>query len=275
MREAQRLTEALGEGSSESATDFLDGVAVLMLTYNEAPNIPRTLDRLKRFPEVVVLDSGSTDATCAIARQYPNVRIAVREFDQHSRQWTYGLTSCGIERPWVLALDADFLLPPSLVDEIAALPRSTNLTAYSARFRYCVNGRPLRSSIYPSRVVLYRRTQAVYYQDGHTQRISVEGRTGKLRESIYHDDRKPLSRWLASQQAYARLEAEHLLSKQRSELRHLERLRLLAAPAPFLVFIYTLLVKRCLLDGRLGWFYVLQRTLAEIMLALEILDRKM
>jgi hypothetical protein len=45
-------------------------------------------------------------------------------------------------------------------------------------------------------------------------------------------------------------------------------------PAPILVFFYTLIVKRCALDGWAGWLYVLQRTFAEIALALEIVDRR-
>ena len=46
-------------------------------------------------------------------------------------------------------------------------------------------------------------------------------------------------------------------------------------PAPILVFLYTLVWKRCILDGWAGWLYVLQRTLAEVMLALEIVDRRL
>ena len=46
-------------------------------------------------------------------------------------------------------------------------------------------------------------------------------------------------------------------------------------PAPPLVFLYALLVKGCVLDGWPGWFYVLQRTAAEIMIALELADRRL
>jgi hypothetical protein len=46
-------------------------------------------------------------------------------------------------------------------------------------------------------------------------------------------------------------------------------------PAPILVFFYTLLFKGCLFDGWAGWYYVLQRTLAEIMIALEVVERRL
>jgi len=254
---------------------FLDQVTVLILTFNEEANIGRTLDALARFPEVVVLDSGSTDATLDIVARYPNARWLTRAFDSHAAQWSHGLAACGTGRPWVLALDADYVLPAALVEELAALTPDTAACGYRARFRYCIYGRALRGTLYPPVVVLYRRTHARYVQDGHTQRVVVHGAVMPLRARIDHDDRKPLARWLSSQQRYARLEADHLLSTPARELGRNARIRRMAWPAPILVFFYTLIAKGCLLDGWAGWLYALQRTIAETMIALEIIDRRL
>ena len=123
--------------------DFLRRVEVLILTWNEEANLARTLDALGAFPRVIVLDSGSTDGTLAIAARYPNVRVCTRLFDNHASQWNHGLTGCGIEAPWVLALDADYLLQPALVKEIASLDPPVAVRAYWAGFRYCIDGQPL------------------------------------------------------------------------------------------------------------------------------------
>src|SRR5262249_39121146 len=146
---------------------------------------------------------------------------------------------------------------------------------YLAGFRYCIYGRPLRTALYPPVVALCRRERAKYIQQGHTQRAVVDGKVEKLRERIDHDDRKPLSRWLASQQKYAKLEAGHLLHGSDAGSSWSAWLRRMGWPAPIAVFLYTLFWKRCLFDGWPGWVYVLQRTLAEIMIALEILDRRL
>jgi len=254
---------------------FLDKIGVLILTYNEAPNIGRTLDALARFPEVVVLDSGSTDGTLDIVARYANARCVVRPFDSHAAQWNYGLASCGIERSWILALDADHVVSAALMDEIDALRPEADICGFRIAFRYCIHGQPLSGALYQPHVALYRRNRASYVQDGHTQRVVVTGRVGKLRERIDHDDRKPLSRWLASQQTYAKLEAAHLLGASSDNLRRVDRIRLMAWPAPILVFFYSLFAKRCVLDGWPGWLYVLQRTLAEILIAIEIVDRRL
>lgn len=248
---------------------------MLVLTYNEAPNIGRTLAALHAFPEVVVLDSGSTDDTASIVAGFPNTRMEIRAFDGHAAQWSHGLERCGLTRPWVLALDADYVLPALFVEEIARLAPKNTVGGYRAFFRYCINGQPLSGALYTPVVVLYRRMQGHYVQTGHTQRLVLGGEIVDLTARIYHDDRKPLGRWLAAQQRYARLEADHLMALPRGELRRTDRLRLTGWMAPILVFFYALLWKRCLFDGWPGWFYVLQRTLAETMITLEILERRL
>jgi glycosyltransferase involved in cell wall biosynthesis len=254
--------------------NFLDRVTVLILTFNEAPNIGRTLDALVRFPEVVVLDSGSTDETLAIIAKYPNARALQRAFDTHSAQWSHGLHQSGIQREWVLALDADYIVSEVLVNEIAQLQPGAEEAGFQVGFRYCVFGEPLSATLYPPHVVLYRRSQAHYVQDGHTQRVVVQGTVGHLRSRILHDDRKPLSRWLASQAAYAAQEADLLLSTPWRRLKLQDKLRRMVFIAPWLVPLYCLTVGRGLFDGWPGLFYAYQRGIAEAVIAIRLLERR-
>ena len=69
------------------------------------------------------------------------------------------------------------------------------------------------------------------------------------------------------------MEANHLLTASSADISVADRLRQTAWAAPVAAFVHTLLIKGCILDGWPGWVYALQRTLAEIMIALEILDR--
>lgn len=251
---------------------FLDRVEVLILTWNEEANLARTLDALKSFPRITVLDSGSTDATLEIAARYPNVRARSRPFDNHAAQWSYGLAGCGIAAPWVMALDADYVLPPSMVEEIAGLEPPASVHGYRARFVYCIDGKPLSNSLYPPVAILYRRDSAAYVQDGHTQRVVVQGEIRTLEGKVLHDDRKPFSAWLGSQHRYARLECELLLSSRWAELGLRDRLRRMILITPWLVPLYCLTVGRGLLDGRRGLFYALQRGIAEAILSGRLLQ---
>src|SRR5262249_48493972 len=153
-----------------------------------------------------------------------------------------------------------------LVSEIAALQPNSNVSGFWANFIYRIIGQPLRASLYPKRAMLYRKARANYVDEGHTQRVCIRGETLTLNHPIYHDDRKPISRWFSSQARYVALETNHLLSANRSTLRLIDRVRLLIVPAPLLVLIYVFFIKRCLLDGWPGWYYTLQRVCAETML---------
>lgn len=251
---------------------LLEQITPMIITFNEAPNLRRTLDRLTWARRILIIDSGSTDETLEIARSYPQVEIVTRKFDDFAGQCNFGLTR--VATPWVLSLDADYELTDRLVAELKTLCADDN-AGFSASFIYRIYGHALSSTLYPSRVVVYRVEGASYRNEGHGHRISIAGKVRPLTGKIYHDDRKPLARWLASQQRYARAEADYLLSGEGRVLGRVDRLRRMGWPAPILVFFYTLVWKRCLFDGWPGWLYVLQRTAAETMIALEIVDRKL
>lgn len=245
----------------------------LVLTFNEAPNIARTLGRLSWIRDIVVLDSFSTDDTVAIAAGFPNVRVVQRAFTTHAEQWNYGLEQTGITTEWVLALDADYVLSDGLVQELQSLEADAH-TGFSASFKYCIDGRPLRGAAYPPVTVLYQRAAGRYEQDGHTQRVRLSGPVRALAAPIFHDDRKPLTHWLRAQVAYMRLEAEWL-TRPGARLAPLDRLRRALVIMPPAMFCYCYLLRGGILDGKAGLFYALQRAAAELMLSLFLVRRAM
>jgi glycosyltransferase involved in cell wall biosynthesis len=225
--------------------------------------------------DIVIVDSFSTDSTTAIAARYPAVRLFERAFTTHAEQWNFGLQQTGITTDWVLALDADFVLTEAAVRELSELIAPDSVAGYRASFTYCINGTPLRSGVYPPVTVLYRRSRASYEQDGHTQRIKVTGTVVPLAAKIHHDDRKPLAHWIASQVRYMRLEADKLAAAPDDSLATVDRIRKLIGLAPPLVLLRCLFVGGGILDGWPGVFYALQRTAAELILSLTLLERRL
>ena len=250
----------------------LDQITPVILTFNEEPNIARVLDRLRWATDVVVVDSGSTDRTVELVRQFPNARLFVRPFDSHERQWNYAVDETGIVAEWVLTFDADYILADEGIDELRRLEPGADVAGFEASFRYCIHGRALRQSLYPPRVVLFRRGKGVFHQDGHTQRVAVSGQVQPLRQPLRLDDRKPIAHWVVAQDRYARLERDKLLATPRRQLSLPDRLRKRRYIAPVLVLLYCLVVKRLWLDGLAGWHYTYQRVLAEILLSLYLIE---
>lgn len=255
---------------SRKLITVLDQITPLILTYNEAPNIARVLAGLSWAKEIVVVDSFSDDETVEIARSMPQVRVLQRAFDCHRNQWEFGLKETGISTPWVLALDADYVVTSEFVAELEKLKPDPEINGYRANFIYCINGKKLRSGIYPPVTVLYRRDAASYSQDGHTQRVAVEGTIKDLRAALLHDDRKSLRRWFNSQKRYTQLEAHKLREADPAELNRVDRLRRWRVVVPPVMLVYCLLVRGGIFDGWAGFYYAFQRTTAELMLAVNL-----
>jgi len=254
---------------------MLDKITAVVLTYNEVPNIGRLLERVRWAAQVVVVDSQSTDGTQSLASSFRNVRVIERAFDDHARQWHFAVHETGITTEWVIALDSDYMLGDEFVAELSELSPPAEVNGFIASFVYCVLGKRLRGSLYPPVPVLFRRSAARYEQDGHTQRVQVSGKTQALRNPILHDDRKPLSHWITSQVRYMTLEVEKLRSTAWSALRWPDRLRRLYFVAPILVPFYCLLWRGLILDGYPGLYYTLQRTAAEMILSLLLLEDRL
>lgn len=248
-------------------------ISPLVLTYNEEPNLSRTLAALDWAAEVLVLDSFSDDRTTAIAETFPNVRVLKRRFDDFASQFAAGAAAC--KTNWVLALDADYVLSDELVSELAQWAPSSGIDAYYAQFIYCIHGKALRASLYPPRAVLFNRSRCQYEQQGHHQVLKCDTRFGWLAGAIRHDDRKPLSRWLLDQDRYAQQEASRLSEMPDERLNWADWWRRKIIAAPFLVFVATLLWRGLLFDGWHGWYYVCQRTFAELLLSLRLVERKL
>jgi glycosyltransferase involved in cell wall biosynthesis len=252
---------------------MIEQLSVLILTRDEAPNIGRSLRALSLFRHFLLVDSFSRDDTVKIAVETrPDVQILQREFDLFAIQCNFGLSN--IQTEWVLSLDADYILSDELSAEISELNPPPDVAGYSVDFVYSIYGRPLRSSAYPPRTVLYRRDKAHYVDEGHGHRVVIQGKVEKLTGRIFHDDRKPLSHWILSQDRYATLEARHLLSKPFKELNFQDRLRRRIVFAAPVMFLYLFFVRGLILDGWPGWFYVAQRTFAELLLSIRLLIEK-
>ena len=248
---------------------MLDEITPVILTYNEEPNIERSLAGLTWARDVVVVDSGSTDATLDIARRFPNVRVVERGMDSLAAQSNFGLAQA--RTPWALLLDADYILSPAFADELRALDPPPNVRAYRASFTYAVHGKPLRASLYPPRIVLLHRAHAKVWQDGHAHRVLAEGDTADLRTRIVHDDRKSFARFVARQKTYMRQEAEKLRTADPRTLNFAARIRKLIVIAPIAVVLHTLFVKGLILDGVAGLRYTWERFVAEVILSRELL----
>ena len=217
-----------------------------------------------------MVDSLSTDATVDILRRYPKVKVLTRPFDSLAQQWNFGLSY--VETPWVLSLDADYQVSKILIEEFRQLEPSENIDSYFVPLRYCVFGKPLRGTLLPPRQVLFRRDNSYYINDGHRQLLQIQNKTGNLSGHLDHDDRKSLGHWLWAQNRYMVLEVNKLTTTPNDQLSLSDKIRKTKVLAPGIIFLYCLILKGGIFDGWRGLYYASQRTLAELLLAIHLVE---
>lgn len=246
------------------------------MTFNEEANIVRCLESVRWAGDVVVLDSGSTDATVSLASAYPNVRICHRAFTDYADQRNYGLTAIEYAAEWVFVLDADEVVEPGLAAEIRAATSDPlaqqGISAFMVRRRPVLDGAVLGRNISARFWIarLLRVGQVTYHGRVH-ERVAVVGAIAKLQGKIeHHQFSKGLENWLGRRVSYARMEHEAFLSNEMAPSRWrdafspdtLRRRNLLKAcfiklPLRWAIyFVYSLVVTRAFLDGRKGLKYI-------------------
>src|SRR5436853_1091677 len=118
MEESAQDTGRLNRLDPKVTSIMLDSITPLILTFNEAPNIGRTLERLRWARDIVVVDSFSDDETLEIVSSFSQARVFQRPFDNFAAQWNFALKETGIATEWVLGLDADFVLTQESIEEL-------------------------------------------------------------------------------------------------------------------------------------------------------------
>jgi glycosyltransferase involved in cell wall biosynthesis len=104
-------------------------LSVVIITFNEEKNIERCLNSVQAIAdEIVILDSGSKDATKAICEQFKNVKFVVHAFDGHIQQKNRAITYA--TNPYVLSLDADEALDETLQQSINSIKQNWNCDGY-------------------------------------------------------------------------------------------------------------------------------------------------
>ncbi|MEQ1687647.1 MAG: glycosyltransferase family 2 protein [Sphingopyxis sp.] len=249
---------------------MLERITPVILTCNEAPNIARCLASLSWAREIIIVDSGSEDATLGILALHPHVRLLHRTFDNHWNQWRFAIENTNISTEWVLRLDADYALSEGLVAELRALQPANDTAAYRIGFDYAIWGKRLRGSLYPANSVLFRRGWMAITERGHTEGWEPQGRVEPLNGTIVHDDRKPLATFIASQLRYMQHEASAVMGGKPGLAACLRRHPPLM---PVATFLYCLFGKGLIFSGRAGLYYTFQRTVAEAILAMTIIER--
>lgn len=228
-------------------------LSATVITFNEADRLAECLASLEFCDEILVVDSGSTDATCDIARAH-GARVLARPFDGFRRQKQYAVEQASHD--WVLSLDADERIDARLREAILAERDAGFATAAGYRFARASEyfGRYLRhGDAYPDRQLrLFDRRRGGWRGDREIhETASVDGVVATLPGELLHRPFRSFDHQLAKSHQYARMMAEHAHARGRRA----SWLKILLAPLGRLLGGY--LLKGGFRDGGPGLVYAL------------------
>lgn len=223
-------------------------VSVVIITKNEAANIRECLESVRWADEIVVLDSGSSDGTVEICRQYTEHVYVNDDWPGFGVQKNRALAWATGE--WILALDADERVPSALYREIREVLNDARgpLVYEMPRLSYYC-GRAIRhSGWWPDYVArLFRRGMASFSNAAVHERLCFEGKPGRLTNHLEHFSFRGLDEVLDKVNRYSTAGA--LMMRARGQRASLRRAILHGAWA----FVRTYIVQRGFLDGREGF----------------------
>lgn len=199
-------------------------LTVIILTMDEALHIARAIRSVQSIAtQVLVVDSGSTDGTVALA-QAQGAQVLQHQWVNHADQFNWALDQIAGQPGWVLRLDADEVLRPALAQEIRQTMNNAGPEvkgAYLGRSMY-FQGHPIRhGGLFPVKVLrLFRNGSGHCETRWMDEHIVVEGKTVRLKGQIIDDNRKPLDWWIAKHNDYASREVVDIMNQRHGFMAH-------------------------------------------------------
>jgi glycosyltransferase involved in cell wall biosynthesis len=231
-------------------------LSIVLITLNEAANLPRTLASVRGMGEIVVVDSGSTDTTVEIARSF-GARVVVEPWKGFGAQKNSAIDHASGE--WVLSLDADEEVSPELRAEIEALliVGEPAFAAYRIPRLNHFLGQPLKHGGYwpDPKLRLFRRGAARFEERPvhETMKIvgSADGPVGDLKYPLLHHCYPTLDEYIEHMNRYSTAGARMLVEQGRAGQSWLW-LKWNAVLNPAATFLYNYVFRLGFLDGRAG-----------------------
>lgn len=255
-------------------------LSVVILTFNSEATIAATLASAARVSDDIhVVDSGSTDATLAIAERH-GAQITHHPFENYGAQRNWAIQALPLRHGWELHLDADERLSDGLAAAILALEArdfaGPEVGYFIPRLVHFL-GRPIRhGGMYPIwHMRLFKHGHGRCEARRYDQHFFVDGPAGRIAEPMIDDIRMSLTEWVTRHNRWADAEAEELIAGSAAGTvvtanlsgNPVERKRALRGSynrmplflRALLLFLYRYVFRLGFLDGRAGLiFFVLQ-----------------
>ena len=193
----------------------MNDITAIILTKNEEKNIARCIKSITGLAErIIVVDSGSSDATCSISKELGAEVYYHVSFENHGNQFTWALDSIAINSTWIYRIDADEVVTPDLAVEIVDECRKhkeDNVNAFEMRFKVYFLSKFLKhGGAYPfCKINIFKRGKARFNERPLGDNVELsEGTYKQLKNDCLQYDFKDISSYVKKHDWYSDLEVE-------------------------------------------------------------------
>ncbi|MBU1851576.1 MAG: glycosyltransferase family 2 protein [Candidatus Omnitrophica bacterium] len=188
------------------------GISVAVIALNEEKILCGCLDAVRWADDIVVVDSGSGDATADIAERH-GANVFKREFDDFEKQKNFALSKT--KEKWVFFLDADERVTPELALEVQKAVNDERYDGYFISRTNIIFGKKMRFGGHQRdrHIRLFKKANGCFEGAIHEKAV-IEGNVGELREPLIHYSTGTYAEYMEKLKLYTDLEAQHLLDRK-------------------------------------------------------------
>ncbi len=198
-------------------------ITAIILTRNEEVNIQRCIESLDDLPDrIVVVDSGSTDATVQIAKKL-GAEVYTHSFKYYADQFNWALEHTDIQTTWVYRIDADEAITPELKEEIRSqcnCHRDDDVHGFLMKHKLFFLGKYLKhGGTYPFiKMTVFKPAYARFEDRAMGEHVVLKsGCYIQLEHDCFHYDCKSLTAFIEKHNAYATREVQDYYERQKSQ----------------------------------------------------------
>ncbi len=276
-------------------------ISVLIATKNEEQNLRDCLESVRWADQILIIDSGSTDHTQEIAKEYNTDFYRFEYNGKWPKKRNWALQEGLVKNDWVLILDADERVSPKLKVEIHEAIQNASIDGYYIKWKFIFLGKWMKHSWSHGWMMrLFRNGKGAYENLNMTneggwdaevhENVVIDGKCGKLTNCLDHESSHDLHRWIQKQNEFSTWNAKRRLKQLNSPFpalgaifsndplkrRKWMKAFFLRMPGkPFLMFIYLYIFKAGFMDGKAGFYFCCLRSSHELNINAKIFEYRL
>jgi len=188
-------------------------ISVFIITKNEGDRIGNIIDSVKSFAnEIIVIDSGSLDNTCEVAKS-KGAKVIFNEWKGYGQQKIFGENQC--QNDWILNIDADEEVSQELALEIKNVfsqQQNKDIAGYKIKIvnKFRFEKAPKKLAYYYNQFRLYNKKYAGFKNSSIHDSVELKDnkcRILQLKNIVYHQSFRSLLHWIEKANSYSQMQA--------------------------------------------------------------------